>query len=308
MAASEGFALARREFMYYVKTEAGLSPHTAKAYERDLDDLAAFLEREGVRSPREVEHHHLEAHVAYLHSKQSRDLGVKSVYRKIACIQSFFKFLTERHRYPKNPAKGLDRPKRGFTIPHFLSPDQTKRLVEAPNPDHGALWERDRAILELMYASGLRATELCTTRMNDYDSVALTLKVEGKGLKQRQAFVGVPAAQAIARWIAGPRAEIVQGDERKADHRLFVSCRGHPLERVALWGIVKKYAAVAGLHDVHPHTLRHSFATDLLRGGCDLRTVQEFLGHQCVETTQIYTHVDDRKRRVVAACHPRFSH
>ena len=126
-------------------------------------------------------------------------------------------------------------------------------------------------------------------------------------MKQRFVPVGVPAAEALSRWISGLRSEIVSGNEALADHRIFVSQRGRPLERVALWGIVKKYAAAAGLHNVTPHKLRHSFATDLLRGGCDLRTVQEFLGHAMVVTTQIYTHVDkSRLRETVSRFHPRF--
>lgn len=306
MAAAAGFALERRDFLYYIRTESNGSGNTVVAYERDLDDLVAFLEREGLHSPAEVEHHHLEAHVRYLLGKDGRRLDVASVYRKIACIQSFFKFLSSRGRIPGNPAKGLDRPKREFKIPHFLSPDQTKRLVEAPAPEHGALWIRDRAILEVMYASGMRASEVCSIRLRNWQPQAMTLNVFGKGQKERIVPVGVPAANALEQWIRGLRAEIVQGDERKADHRLFLSVRGKPLERVALWGIVKRYAAIAGLHDVHPHTLRHSFATDLLRNGCNLRTVQEYLGHAMLTTTEIYTHVDDRKKRVVAACHPRF--
>jgi len=306
MAAAAGFALERRDFLYYIRTESNGSKLTVAAYERDLDDLVAFLEREGLHAPAEVEHHHLEAHVRYLLRKDSRALDPSSVYRKIACIQSFFKFLSARGRIPGNPAKGLDRPKREFKIPHFLSPDQTKRLVEAPAPEHGALWVRDRAILEVMYASGMRASEVCSVRLRDWQPQAMTLNVFGKGQKERIVPVGVPAASALEQWIGGLRAEIVQGDERKADHRLFLSVRGKPLERVALWGIVKRYAAIAGLHDVHPHTLRHSFATDLLRNGCNLVTVQQYLGHAILTTTEIYTHVDDRKRRVVAACHPRF--
>ena len=306
MAESSGFASARSRFLTEMRF-LNRAKTTIAAYERDLDDLVAHLERQGVASPAQVEPRHLQEHIAFLGSKSGRSMSVASTNRKIAAIQSLFGFLREQRLIESDPSSGLDRPKRPLRIPRFLSPDQTKRLVEAPTPDHGDLWIRDRAILEVMYASGLRASEVCTARLNDWDPTSHTLKVEGKGMKQRLVPVGVPAAQALERWIGGLRAEIVAGDEGTADHRIFVSVRGNPLERVALWDIVKKYAAVAGLHDVKPHMLRHSFATDLLRGGCDLRTVQEFLGHASVVTTQIYTHVDDRKRDAVHRFHPRFN-
>jgi integrase/recombinase XerD len=158
-----------------------------------------------------------------------------------------------------------------------------------------------------MDAAGLRASEVGSVRVNEWYPVIASLSVIGKGNKQRIVPVGMPAAQALTRWLETQRADIVKANEAQADHRLFVSIRGKPLERVAIWGLVKKYAAIAGLHDVHPHVLRHSFATDLLRGGCDLRTVQEFLGHSSVVTTQIYTHVEkSRLREIVAKFHPRF--
>ena len=305
MAESIGFAAARNRFLAELRF-LNRSRHTLTAYERDLDDLVAHMERLGAGSPAQVEPRHLQEHIAFLGSKSERAMSVASTNRKIAAIQSFFSFLHEHHLIASDPSTGLDRPKRPLKIPAYLSPDQTKRLVEAPTPDHGDLWVRDRAILELMYASGLRASEVCSARLNEWDPTALTLKVEGKGMKQRFVPVGVPAADALGRWIGGLRSELVEGNESLADHRIFVSRSGLPLERVALWGIVKKYAAVAGLHNVTPHKLRHSFATDLLRGGCDLRTVQEFLGHASVVTTQIYTHVDDRKRDAVRKYHPRF--
>ena len=305
MAESIGFAAARNRFLSELRF-LNRARHTLKSYERDLDDLVAHMARLGVGSPAQVEPRHLQEHVAFLGSKSERAMSVASTNRKIAALQTFFSFLHHHHLIPSNPSTGIDRPKRPLRIPSYLSPDQTKRLVEAPTPDHGDLWVRDRAILELMYASGLRASELCGARLNEWDATALTLKVEGKGMKQRFVPVGVPAAQALGRWIDGLRSELVQGNEALADHRIFVSRNGLPLERVALWGIVKKYASVAGLHNVTPHKLRHSFATDLLRGGCDLRTVQEFLGHASVVTTQIYTHVDDRKRDAVRRYHPRF--
>jgi integrase/recombinase XerD len=265
----------------------------------------AHLESQGARSPREVTPDQLVAHARFL--SRDRSLDPASTVRNIAAIRSFFNFLHANRELEQNPARLLERPTRWRRIPNTISPAQMRRLVEAPSPDHGELWVRDRAILELMYAAGLRASEVGSVRLNQWFPTMSTVTVLGKGGKERMVPVGVPAARALARWLETQRPDIVKGNEIQAGHRLFVSNRGKPLERVAVWGLVKKYAAVAGLHDVHPHVLRHSFATDLLRGGCDLRTVQEFLGHAMVVTTQIYTHVDkSRLRDTVSRFHPRF--
>ena len=288
-AGSAGFATAIRRFMTYLRVECNRSPATIAAYGRDLDDLVAHLESQGARSPREVGPDHLVAHARFL--TRDRSLDPASAVRHIATIRSFFNFLHANRELEQNPARLLERPTRWRRIPNTISPAQMRKLVEAPSPDHGELWVRDRAILELMYAAGLRASEVGSVRLNQWFPTMSTITVVGKGNKERMVPVGVPAARALTRWLETQRPDIVKGNEAQADHRLFVSNRGKPLERVAVWGLVKKYAAAAGLHDVHPHVLRHSFATDLLRGGCDLRTVQEFLGHAMVVTTQIYTYV-----------------
>ena len=156
MADSNGFAAVRSRFIAELRFR-NRSRHTLAAYERDLDDLVAHLERQGVRSPTEVQPMHLQAHIAFLGSKDGRIMSVASTNRKIATLQAFFQFLRESHLISDDPSTALDRPKRPFRIPEFLSPDQTKRLVEAPRPDHGDLWVRDRAILELLYGAGVRA-------------------------------------------------------------------------------------------------------------------------------------------------------
>jgi integrase/recombinase XerD len=302
---SSGFGPPVRDFMAYLRVERGLSPRTLSAYGRDLDDLVADLRANGVKDASSVRPENLERHVEFLARK--RDLDVASRSQHVAAIRMFFNFLHVTRRIAENPARLLDRPKPERKLPNVLAPSQMRKLVEAPGPDHSEFWIRDRAILELMYASGLRASEVGAVRLNQWCPITSSITVLGKGNKERLVPVGVPAAQAITRWIESQRGELVKDNEARADHRLFVSNRGKPLERVAVWGLVTKYAAVAGLHGVHPHVLRHSFATDLLAGGCDLRTVQEFLGHASVVTTQIYTHVDkSRLREVVSKFHPRF--
>ncbi len=305
-ATSSGFASALRAFLAYVRIECGLAPATIAAYGRDLDDLVADLSARGVTAPAATEPAHLVEHVRFL--SRDRSLDPATIVRHVSTVRVFFRFLHASNLIPSNPARLLERPTKWRKLPGVISPVQMKKLIDAPSPDNSDLWERDRAILELMYAAGLRASEVGSVRLNQWFPTIQSLHVVGKGSKQRVVPVGTPAAQALTRWLEEVRPAIVGGDEVRADHRLFVSNRGRPLERVAVWMLVKKYAAVAGLHDVHPHVLRHSFATDLLRGGCDLRTVQEFLGHASVVTTQIYTHVDkSRLREVAAKFHPRFA-
>jgi len=304
-AATPGYARALRSFLLYLRVECGLAPATLEAYTRDLDDLVGDLLARGVATVGEVAPAHLVEHVRFL--SRDRKLDPTTIVRHVSTIRVFFRYLHANREIAENPARLLERPTKWRKLPNVISPAQMKRLVESPGPDHGELWIRDRAILELMYASGLRASEVGSVRLNEWFSTIQSLSVIGKGSKQRIVPVGGCAAQAIQRWIDEQRPGLVDGDESRADHRLFVSNRGKPLERVAVWMLVKKYAAAAGLHGIHPHVLRHSFATDLLRGGCDLRTVQEFLGHASVVTTQVYTHVDkSRLRDIARKFHPRF--
>lgn len=303
--ASGGFAPSLRAFLAYVRIECGLAPATIEAYGRDLDELVADLTSNGIVTPAAAQPEHLVEHARYL--ARDRQLDPATIVRHLSTVRVFFRFLHASHFISSNPARLLERPTKWRKLPGVISPAQMKRLIEAPHPAISNLWERDRAILELMYAAGLRASEVGSVRLNQWFPTIASIHVIGKGSKQRVIPVGEHAAHALARWIERARPRHVQGNEALADHRLFVSNRGRPLERVAVWMLVKKYAAAAGLHDVHPHVLRHSFATDLLRGGCDLRTVQEFLGHASVVTTQIYTHVDkSRLREIVTRFHPRF--
>lgn len=251
----------------------------------------------------------LVAHVASLSS--DRRLAASSVARHLATIKVLFRWLHAQGRIPENPADYLDQPMRWKRLPNVLSPKQVRALLAAPRPDPEAgdeappLWVRDRALLELMYASGLRASEVGTLALADVVRDLGVLRVTGKGDKQRLVPMGVPAREALDRYLADCRPRLAREGTRGLG-RVFLSRTGRPLERVAVWQIVTRHARAAGLEGVHPHVLRHSFATHLLAGGADLRTVQELLGHADVATTQIYTHVDrSHLKDVHRRYHPR---
>lgn len=321
------FAPLHDAFLVYIRIECGLLPATIEAYGRDLRDLIAELRARGVSSARDVTPQHLSDHLAGL--RRDRGMETTSVARHLATIKVFFRWLHAEARIERNPADLLDQPSRWRRLPGVLSPNQIKKLLASPGPESDApprsasraaagradaassrppqppLWLRDRAMLELMYACGLRASEVGAIGVRDLHEPLGVVRVLGKGDKQRLVPMGAPAREAIARYVAECRPLLVRG---RAHHkeRLLLSRTGRPLERVAVWQLVKKHAARAGLRDVHPHMLRHSFATHLLIGGADLRVVQEMLGHADIGTTQIYTHVDSaRLKSVHARHHPR---
>ena len=293
-----------RDFLTWARIEAGLAPATLDAYGRDLGELTAFLRPAGVAGIGDVGLDHLADHLRSL--SRDRHLQPSSITRHLATIRVFFRWLTANDRVPKDPARLLERPHRWRRVPGVMSPREMRALVEAPAPDHGSLWVRDRAILELMYAAGLRASEVGAIRMDEFHEELASVTVTGKGSKQRIVPIGDPAMHWTLKYRAELRPHLVRFDDGRDRQQLLLSLSGRPLERVAIWQIVRKYAAVAGLRDVHPHKLRHSFATHLLIGGADLRVVQELLGHADIGTTQVYTHVDrEQLREVVKSHHPR---
>ena len=291
-------------FMAFVRVEAGLAASTLEAYARDLEEMRAHLGALGVPSPGAVTVEHLAAHLRFL--SRERALDARSIVRHLATIRVFFRWMHANMRIERDPARLLERPTTWRRLPGTLTPGQMKRLVEAPSPDHGSLWVRDRALLELMYAAGLRASEVGALRLNDYEPTLAIVKVTGKGNKQRIVPVGQPAVAAVGRYLAELRPHLARHGDGRDGFRLLLSHTGRPLERVAVWQLVRKYAAASGIRGVHPHLLRHSFATHLVSGGADLRVIQELLGHADIGTTQVYTHVDrSHLRDTIAAFHPR---
>lgn len=293
-----------REFLTYLRIEAGLAPATLDAYGRDLDDLVAFLRPLGVSIPTGVTPQHLAEHLRELHVQ--RHLQPSSIARHLSTCRVFFRFHKANGLIEENPARFLEPPMRWKRLPGVLSPIKMRQLLETPSPGTGRLWLRDKALLELMYAAGLRATEVAGLQLTDYNPTLRVLIVTGKGSKQRLVPVGKPAREWTERYLAELRPKLTRFDDGREKGRLLLSNTGRPLERIAIWQIVRRLAQQAGLLDVHPHMLRHSFATHLLAGGADLRVVQELLGHADIASTQIYTHVDhSRLQEVIRKHHPR---
>ena len=293
-----------RDFFGYLRVEAGLSPATLEAYRHDLDQLKAELIAEGVRNADDVSPAHLAAHIRSLH--RNSGLQPSSVARHLSTIRMFFRYLQASNRIAEDPARLLETPTRWRRLPNVLSPKKMKQLIEAADSESGRLWQRDRALVELMYAGGMRASEVAGIKPEEFKESLGVVMVTGKGNKQRLVPIGVPAQNAVKQYVKELQPVLLRFEDGRDDGRLLLSNTGRPLERVAIWQIIRRIAKRAGLDDVHPHTLRHSFATHMLAGGADLRVVQELLGHSDIGTTQVYTHIDrSQLKAVVAKYHPR---
>jgi|AP45_3_1055517.scaffolds.fasta_scaffold24310_2 integrase/recombinase XerD len=277
-----------------------LSANTILAYRRDLDHLLAFAADEE-RAVETLDRHDLEAFVRRL---MSSGLSPRSVARIVACVRGFYRFLVLDGHLAGSPADDVSAPRAWPSLPKFLSIDEVDRLLEAPNVDTAA-GLRDRALLELLYATGMRVTELVTLRIDVVNLDAGFLTCVGKGAKERIVPIGHVAVDWVSRYLASGRPALLKHRESV---QLFVNARGGAsLSRIGFWKVIKKYGRQAGLTlDLSPHVLRHSFATHLLDRGADLRVIQTLLGHADLSTTQIYTHIHEtRLKAVYDEFHPR---
>lgn len=309
---SESMQTTRRAFINFLRIECGLLAASVEAYSRDLEQLMLHLQSNGLDAIERVRAEQLIAHIRGL--SKERGYAPTTVARHLATIKVLCKWMHATGRTDSNPADYLDTPKKWHKLPGVLAPTQIRRLLEAPAPPEKPskgppLWMRDRAILELMYASGLRASEVGAVGLSDVLEKIGVVRVLGKGEKQRLVPMGKPARSALDAYMKECRPMLITAEsagERRDNGRLFLSRTGRPIERVRVWQIVKHWAQAAGLGRVHPHMIRHSFATHLLMGGADLRVVQTLLGHADITTTQIYTHVDrSQLRDVIKSMHPR---
>jgi integrase/recombinase XerD len=289
-------------FLGHLSAERGLSPHTVRAYRRDLETFSGFLEGRD----RDFPSAEREDVTAFLADESRRGLSWSTISRRLAAIRTFFKFLEAEGEIEESPARDVPMPRKGERLPKTLREKEVEDLLER-GPGADALEARDRAMLELLYAAGLRASELTGLKVSDVNFEYGFIRARGKGRKERIVPVGGKALEALETYLATVRKK--QDGRLASDAPLFASRKGGALGREAIFRRVKKAAARAGfLKKVSPHVLRHSFASHLVKRGADLRSVQEMLGHSSVATTQIYTHVESRwLKDLHAKFHPRSS-
>jgi integrase/recombinase XerD len=287
-------------FLAYALTEEGLAPQSIEAYKRDLDDFARFLRERGIEDPARVTR---AAVTLYLVALRRRGRAPATVKRRAAAVRSFYKYLLRENVLADDPTLDLAPPKLPVRLPKVLSVEEIERVLAAPDlaSPRGL---RDRAMLELLYGSGLRVSEAVGLNLGDVNLSVELVRCVGKGSKERVVPVGSHAVRALRAYQQAARP-VLAG--RRTPSALFLNRRGGRLTRQGCWKILRSYARQAGItRALTPHVLRHSFATHLLERGADLRAVQEMLGHATINTTQIYTHVArDRLRAVYAQAHPR---
>jgi integrase/recombinase XerD len=292
------------DFLAYLEFERGLSRNTLEAYRSDLLQYGAWLSRRGLDALA-VSHADLAAFTAELAAGHDDrpPVAPATLQRKTACLRSFYRHLRRTGTLAEDPTAQLRAPRQSRRLPHVLTRDEVAKLLGQPTgTEPPAL--RDRALLEVMYACGLRASEAIALEAGHIDLEAGVLRARGKGNKERLVPIGSAAARALTVYLQRGRPRLV-GD--RWESKLFVNRRGTGLTRQGLYKIVQRHAASAGLADkMSPHTLRHTFATHLLAGGCDLRSLQEMLGHADIATTQLYTHLSaERLKDVYFDAHPR---
>ena len=289
-----------RDFLNYLTTEKGLATNTCSSYRRDIESFLRFLT--GIDSssltatPDQVSSH--------LGELKERGLSLKSVARALTALREFYRFLLKSRILDDSPCDLVDMPKLPRRLPEFLSVDEVERLLES-SPSATPLGTRDKCMLEVLYATGLRVSELVSIKLNDVNLQLGTITTIGKGDKERIVPIGETAMSWIKRYVDTARGEILKDVDNQY---LFVTSRNSKMTRQNFWSIIKKYALRAGLApaSVKPHILRHSFATHLLERGVDLRHLQAMLGHTDISTTQIYTHVTtERLRKLHQKSHPR---
>jgi integrase/recombinase XerD len=303
--ARDALAKQIQRFLDHLAVERGLSPHTVVAYRRDLVRYALFLRGRGITDAQRVDERAVAGHVAFISASTYGDgkrYRATSVVRALSSIRAFHRFLLREGRSSEDPTAAVIRPQLPRTLPKPLSLDDVSRLLEHPDTSPKGL--RDRAVLETLYAAGLRVSELVGLDVDDVDLEDGRVRVLGKGGKEREVPVGRYARDAVGAYLSRVRPAIVSAGSRSA---LFLNLRGGRLTRQACAGILAHHATGAGIsRKVSPHALRHSFATHLLEGGADVRVVQELLGHASVATTQVYTLVTkEHLREVYFTSHPR---
>ncbi|MCY0877642.1 MAG: site-specific tyrosine recombinase XerD [Firmicutes bacterium] len=283
------------EFLQYLTYERHLASNTVASYQRDLEDFARFAQALGGPPESQI--------LRYLEFLKRAGRSPATRARRLSALKGFYAYLEREGRLNDNPTRTLDSPKTHRALPRVLSVEEAVRLIEAPDVAT-PLGVRDRAMLELLYATGLRVSELCHLTINDWWAEPPRVRCLGKGAKERYVPMGRTALEWLRRYVEEVRPRLASA---KSGDALFLNRRGEGISRQGFWKLLKRYSAACGFDQPpSPHTMRHSFATHLLENGADLRAVQELLGHQDISTTQIYTHVSRaRFRTVYDQAHPR---
>lgn len=289
----DGFGTLREQFLVHIGIERGLAKATVSAYESDLNKYVAWLQTHGITKPDDIAKQDVEDYIAALDADGE---SARSKARRLASIHEFHRFALAQHAVSADVAASVKAPKGASALPDVLSVDEVSRLLDAAavggSTDPVVL--RDKALLEFMYATGCRVSEAVGTNLDDIDLEEKVVRLMGKGSKQRLVPLGSYARNSVVVYLNAGRGELERRSTAKVPERraLFLNKRGKRISRQSVWEIVKTAGERAGItKPLHPHTLRHSFATHLIQGGADVRTVQELLGHASVTTTQIYTHV-----------------
>jgi len=284
------------DFLNFCRIEKGLAANSLEAYARDLERYRIYFEKQPVQN-------HTDTVLGYLNSLYQSGLSSRSIARHLATLRNFYSFLLREGKISCDPTEHVRTPKQWKTIPKFLNLNQVDKLLAIPDASTPT-GIRDRAMLELLYATGLRVSELCRVGVSDLNLEMGVLRTTGKGNKQRLVPVGRSAVAAVRQYLESARGQILKG---RGSRFLFVTARGGAMTRQAFWKLLAVHGRRAGIfRNLTPHVLRHSFATHLLEGGADLRSVQTMLGHADISTTQIYTHVmRSRLRKTLDEHHPR---
>ena len=286
------------QFINYLRIERGLADNTIQSYSRDLNRFFQYLEERAL-SPLRLSQDQIMEYVFLIGS----GLSARSVARNISTIKTFFRFLSAEGTIKNNPARLLETPRIARRLPQILNQGEVDRLISQPDSSK-ARGQRDRAMLEILYATGLRVSELVGLKVLSVNLEAGYVRTLGKGSKERAVPIGEKAGEAVKHYLANGRLQLAK---KTNSPYLFLNSRGHPLTRQGFWKIIKKYGREAAISKkITPHGIRHSFASHLLEAGADLRSVQVMLGHADIATTQIYTHVTrERLKELHERCHPR---
>ena len=288
------------QFLHYLTVEKGLAKKTLEAYSHDLNRFLNYLQKKGIEDVLRVTKLDVRA---FLLTLKVRKLSNKTIVRNLVAIRTFFRFLTQEGKLESNPVEDLESPQLAKTLPEILSLREVEQLLETPKPQT-LLGIRDRSMLEMLYATGMRVSELVNLQMNQLNLEGGYVLLFGKGSKERAVPLGAEAIKRVSHYIKGARQKLSKGKESPF---LFLNRSGRKMSRQVFWKNIKSYGRRAGIRKkITPHLLRHSFASHLLARGADLRSVQMLLGHADISTTQIYTHVTgERLKQVHRRHHPR---